>query len=123
MYHKMPRHNLACGQKPNMSSTPIIMAITLVPRAPYVSPLHHLGTHDCLNPWWVINCATLMGHLLPYRLHHSLIPCSPEQLNQRKIKKRQKAYEYGWKNEGRGNSCIAIAPFNIYTSKTGLPSL
>jgi len=33
------RHtNLARGQKTNMSSTPIIMAIILVPRAPILAP-------------------------------------------------------------------------------------
>jgi len=46
----------------------------------------------------------------------------PRAIMKRKINKRQKAYEEGWKNKGWVNSCTMIAP-SIYTPMCGFPSL
>ena len=47
---------------------PIIMAITLVPTGS-MSLLHHIGTHDCPNPWWAMNRPMLKGGLHSYILY------------------------------------------------------
>ena len=45
MYLKMQKivgtYKFNTWQNPYMGFTPIIMAITLVPRAPHIGPLHH----------------------------------------------------------------------------------
>lgn len=72
----------------------------------------------------------LVGEELPqlkvvpllYHTQHALISWIPKLYNKRKINKRKKASEEGWKNKGRGNSCTKISPSYIHTPPyVGIP--
>ena len=114
--------NLAHGQKPNMSSTPY----------PWPSPFF-LGTlyeapASLRNPWL---SQPLVDDGLPNSkgviILISYASCShslePWPVMKRNINRRQKVYEEGWKNKGRGNSCTTIAPSFLYTPMCGFHSL
>ena len=75
--------HLARGKKPIHELYPIIMAITLVPTGS-MSLLHHIGTHDCPNPWWAMNRSNLKWGIHCYALYIMLLPLEPRAVNQRK---------------------------------------